>query len=42
MRAIRNDLTAYGFNVTTVPLAALGHHEDGSPRYGLVLVHRTT
>jgi ubiquinone/menaquinone biosynthesis C-methylase UbiE len=37
LRAIRHDLTASGFTVTTVPLAALGRREDGSPRYRLVL-----
>ena len=35
--AVRDDLTAAGFTVTTVPLTALGQREDGSPRYGLVL-----
>ena len=37
LHAVRNDLTASGFTVTTVPLAALGRREDGSPRYRLVL-----
>ena len=37
LQAIRNDLTASGFTVTTVPLAALGRRRDGSPRYRLVL-----
>ena len=37
LNAIRNDLTASGFSVSTVPLAALGQREDGSPRYRLVL-----
>ena len=37
LQAIRGDLTASGFNVTTVPLTALGRREDGSPGYGLVL-----
>jgi ubiquinone/menaquinone biosynthesis C-methylase UbiE len=36
-RAVRNDLAASGFTVTTVPLTALGRREDGSPRYRLVL-----
>jgi SAM-dependent methyltransferase len=40
-RAVRNDLTATGFTVTTVPLTALGRREDGSPRYRLVLARRT-
>jgi ubiquinone/menaquinone biosynthesis C-methylase UbiE len=35
--AVRDGLTASGFAVTTVPLAALGRREDGSPRYQLVL-----
>ena len=37
LHAVRNDLTASGFTVTTVPLAALGRRDDGSPRYRLVL-----
>jgi hypothetical protein len=35
--AVRDDLTASGFTVTTVPLTALGRRADGSPRYRLVL-----
>ena len=35
--AVRRDLIASGFTVTTVPLTALGEREDGSPRYRLVL-----
>ncbi|MEO3859764.1 hypothetical protein [Acrocarpospora sp. B8E8] len=31
LHAVRNDLTAAGFTVTTVPLTALGRREDGSP-----------
>jgi ubiquinone/menaquinone biosynthesis C-methylase UbiE len=42
LRAVRNDLTATGFTVTTVPLTALGRREDGSPRYRLVLARRTS
>ena len=38
--AVRDDLTAAGFTVTTVPLTALGQREDGSPRYGLVLARK--
>jgi hypothetical protein len=38
--AVRNDLTAAGFTVTTVPLTALGRREDGSPGYQLVLARR--
>jgi ubiquinone/menaquinone biosynthesis C-methylase UbiE len=37
LQAVRDDLTASGFTVTSVPLAALGQHEDGSPRCRLVL-----
>jgi len=37
LRAIRDDLTASGFTVTTVPLTALGRRRDGSPWYRLVL-----
>ena len=35
--AVRDDLTASGFTVTTVPLPDLGRLADGSPRYRLVL-----
>jgi ubiquinone/menaquinone biosynthesis C-methylase UbiE len=35
--AVRHDLTAAGFAVTTVPLTALGLRENGSPRALLVL-----
>jgi ubiquinone/menaquinone biosynthesis C-methylase UbiE len=38
--AVRDDLTASGFTVTTVPLTALGQRKDGSPRYQLVLARR--
>jgi SAM-dependent methyltransferase len=40
LHAVRNDLTASGFTVTTVPLTALGLREDGGPRYRLVLAHK--
>ncbi|HEY1624431.1 MAG TPA: class I SAM-dependent methyltransferase [Streptosporangiaceae bacterium] len=40
--AIRNDLTASGFTVTTVPLTALGQRRDGSPGYRLVLARKPT
>jgi ubiquinone/menaquinone biosynthesis C-methylase UbiE len=40
--AVSSDLTASGFTVTTVPLAALGRREDGSPRYRLVLARRAS
>lgn len=39
--AVRADLTAAGFTVTTAPLPALGRREDGSPRYRLVLARRS-
>ena len=38
--AVRDDLTASGFTVTTVPLTALGRRADGSPWYRLVLARR--
>jgi ubiquinone/menaquinone biosynthesis C-methylase UbiE len=38
--AVRNDLTASGFAVTTLPLTALGRREDGSPHYRLVLARK--
>src|ERR1039458_8699563 len=37
LHAVRNDLTASGFTVTTLPLTALGRREDGSPKALLVL-----
>src|SRR3982074_1728364 len=37
LHAVRSDLTASGFSVTTVPLPPLGRREDGSPRYRLFL-----
>jgi SAM-dependent methyltransferase len=40
--AVRDDLTASGFTVTTIPLTALGRHENGGPRCGLVLARRAT
>ena len=40
LHAVRSDLTASGFTVTTLPLAALGRREDGSPRYRLLLARR--
>ena len=40
LRAVRDDLTAAGFTVTTAALTALGRREDGSPRCGLVLAVR--
>jgi ubiquinone/menaquinone biosynthesis C-methylase UbiE len=38
--AVRDDLTASGFTVTTTPLTALGRRRDGSPRCRLVLARR--
>jgi SAM-dependent methyltransferase len=40
--ALRDDLTASGFTMTTVPLTALGGHEDGSAPYRLVLARRAS
>jgi ubiquinone/menaquinone biosynthesis C-methylase UbiE len=40
LHAVRDDLTASGFSVTTLPLTALGRREDGSPRYRLVLARK--
>ncbi|MCO6005295.1 methyltransferase domain-containing protein [Actinoallomurus purpureus] len=40
LHAVRNDLAASGFTVTTVPLTALGRREDGSPRHLLVLARK--
>jgi SAM-dependent methyltransferase len=37
LHAVRRDLTASGFTVTSVPLTALGQRGDGSPRCWLVL-----
>jgi SAM-dependent methyltransferase len=37
LHAVRADLEASGFTVTTIPLTALGRREDGSPRCALVL-----
>jgi len=37
LHAVTGDLAASGFTVTTVPLAALGRRQDGSPHYRLVL-----
>jgi SAM-dependent methyltransferase len=40
LHAVRDDLTASGFTVTTLPLTALGRREDGSPRFRLVVAVR--
>ncbi|SNS48580.1 Methyltransferase domain-containing protein [Actinomadura meyerae] len=38
--AVRDDLAAAGFSVTTAPMASLGRRKDGSPRYRLVLARK--
>jgi ubiquinone/menaquinone biosynthesis C-methylase UbiE len=40
--AVRDDLTASGFAVTTVPLTALGRRKDGTPRCLLVLARKAS
>ena len=40
LAAVRRDLAAAGFTVSTVPLTALGRRDNGSQRYGLVLARR--
>jgi ubiquinone/menaquinone biosynthesis C-methylase UbiE len=40
--AVRDDLTASGFAVTTVPLTGLGRREDGTPRCLLVLARKAS
>jgi ubiquinone/menaquinone biosynthesis C-methylase UbiE len=40
LSAVRDDLTAAGFTVTTVPLTALSRRADGSPVGRLVLARR--
>jgi ubiquinone/menaquinone biosynthesis C-methylase UbiE len=40
LRAVCDDLAAAGFAVMSVPLTALGHSKDGSPRYRLLLARR--
>jgi ubiquinone/menaquinone biosynthesis C-methylase UbiE len=40
--AVRNELKASGFTVTTVPLTTLGRREDGGPRYRLVVARTAT
>src|SRR6202050_359523 len=42
LHAVRDDLTASGFTVTTLPLTALGRREDGSPWGRLVLARRAS
>lgn len=41
LRAVRAELAAAGFAVTTADLTALGRRADGAPRYRLVLARRT-
>ncbi|MBT2210216.1 class I SAM-dependent methyltransferase [Actinomadura sp. NEAU-AAG7] len=40
LQAMRDDLAAAGFTVTTTPLEGLGRREDGSPRYRLLLARK--
>ncbi|MFG2004470.1 class I SAM-dependent methyltransferase [Spirillospora sp. NPDC048911] len=40
LSALRDDLTAAGFTVTTTPLTALGQCDDGTPRGRLVLARK--
>ena len=40
LHAVRDDLAAFGFSVTSIPLAELGRREDGSPRMRLVLARK--
>jgi ubiquinone/menaquinone biosynthesis C-methylase UbiE len=40
LHAVRDDLTASGFTVTTLPLTDLGRREDGNPWCRLVLARR--
>lgn len=40
--AVRQDLAAAGFTVTTVPLFALGQRTDGRPQWGLVLARKAS
>ena len=40
VHALRGDLTAAGFSVTTVPLTALGRRADGSPPLALLLARK--
>ncbi|GLZ09260.1 methyltransferase [Actinomadura sp. NBRC 104412] len=40
LRAVRDDLKAAGFSVSTVPLKDLGQRRDGGPRYRLILARK--
>jgi ubiquinone/menaquinone biosynthesis C-methylase UbiE len=42
LHAVRTDLTASGFTVTTAPLTALGRREDASPPCLLVLARKAS
>jgi ubiquinone/menaquinone biosynthesis C-methylase UbiE len=42
LHAVRDELTASGFSVTTLPLTAMGRRGDGSPRYRLVLARKAS
>jgi SAM-dependent methyltransferase len=42
LQALRDDLAASGFTVTTVSLTALGQRADGSPRCALILARKAT
>lgn len=41
LHAVRDELTAAGFTVTTADLTALGRRDDGSPRCRLVLARKS-
>lgn len=40
LQAMRDDLAAAGFTVTTTPLTDLGRRQDGSPRFRLMLARK--
>src|ERR1700689_3596358 len=42
LQALRDDLAAVGFGVTTLPLTALGRRKDGSLRFALVVARKAT
>ena len=42
LHAVRNDLTASGFTVTTALLTAPGRREDAGPKYQLVLARKAS
>ncbi|MBO2464891.1 class I SAM-dependent methyltransferase [Actinomadura violacea] len=41
LSAVRDDLSAAGFTVTTTPLTSLGRRDNGAPRYRLILARKT-